>query len=33
VGTQAMALLQATYEDGPGWVIDQPLAPISDILD
>ena len=33
VGTQAMALLQATYEDGPGWVVDQPLAPISDILD
>lgn len=33
VGTQAMSLLQATYDNGPGWIVDQPLAPISDILD
>jgi ABC-type branched-subunit amino acid transport system substrate-binding protein len=33
VGTQAMSLLQATYEDGPNWVVDQPLEPITDILD
>ncbi len=32
VGTQAMSLLQATYEDGPGWVVDQPLEAITDIL-
>jgi ABC-type branched-subunit amino acid transport system substrate-binding protein len=32
VGTQAMSLLQATHEDGPGWVVDQPLEPISEIL-
>ncbi|MFW5684320.1 MAG: ABC transporter substrate-binding protein [Spirochaetota bacterium] len=33
VGTQAMSLLRATYEDGPNWVVDQPLEAISDILD
>jgi len=33
VGTQAMSLLQATYTDGPNWVVDQPLEPINDILD
>jgi len=33
VGTQAMSLLKATYDGGPGWVVDQPLEPLSEILD
>jgi branched-chain amino acid transport system substrate-binding protein len=33
VGTQAMALLRATYDGAPGWVVDQPLEAITDILD
>ncbi|MFP4377643.1 MAG: ABC transporter substrate-binding protein [Spirochaetales bacterium] len=32
VGTQAMSLLKATYDGGPGWIVDQQLAPISEIL-
>ncbi len=32
VGTQAMALLRATYSDGPGWEVDRPLEAIEDIL-
>jgi hypothetical protein len=32
VGTQAMSLLRATYDDGPGWVVDKPLEAIEDIL-
>ncbi|MFP4483626.1 MAG: ABC transporter substrate-binding protein [Spirochaetaceae bacterium] len=33
VGTQAMSLLKATYEEEPSWAIDQPLEPINEILD
>ena len=33
VGTQAMSLLRATYDEEPAWVVDQPLEPISSILD
>lgn len=32
VGTQAMSLLKATHDGGPGWIVDQQLAPISEIL-
>ena len=33
VGTQAMSLLRATYGDGPGWIVDQPLESITAILE
>ncbi|AHC14062.1 ABC transporter substrate-binding protein [Salinispira pacifica] len=33
VGTQAMSLLKASYDDGPVWTVDQPLEPITEILD
>ena len=33
VGTQAMSLLKAVYDDGePGWIVDRPLDAIEDIL-
>ncbi|TVQ28788.1 MAG: hypothetical protein EA382_01235 [Spirochaetaceae bacterium] len=32
VGTQAMSLLKAVYDDGPGWIVDRPLEAIEDIL-
>ena len=32
VGTQAMSLLKAVYDDGPGWIVDRPLEAIDDIL-
>lgn len=33
VGTQAMSLLKATYDDGPGWEVYKPLEAIEAILD
>ncbi len=33
VGTQAMSLLKAVYDDGPGWIVDRPLEAIEDILE
>jgi len=33
VGTQAMSLLKATYDDAPAWIVDQPLEAIDTILD
>lgn len=32
VGTQAMSLLRATYDEAPSWVVDRPLDAIEDIL-
>ncbi len=33
VGTQAMSLLKAVYDDEPGWIVDRPLEAIDDILE
>ncbi len=32
VGTQAMSLLKAVYDGGPGWIVDRPLEAIDEIL-
>ncbi len=33
VGTQAMSLLKAIYDDEPNWIVERPLEAIEDILD